>query len=89
MIDRMVINAHIRDACCVLSMRSPLCPPPARASGTTSSEEWDHLTLAAGNGADHTTPIALAARGSVQSSVNEVAPGALGVVGVARPHRSL
>ena len=41
------------------------------------------------NGASDKTPIALLARGSVQSGFNEVARRALGVVRVARPHRSL
>jgi hypothetical protein len=45
----------------------------------------DHLALSAGNGADHTSPIALAARGSVQPGFNEVALGMRAITGVARP----
>jgi hypothetical protein len=63
--------------------------PSAHPDGTTLSISRDHLALAAGNGTDHTIPIASAARGSVQSGFNDVALATLAIVGVARPHRSL
>src|ERR1700722_13987136 len=56
---------------------------------STSSTGRCHIALADRNDADRTTPIASAARGSVQSGFNDVAPAALGTVRVARPHRSL
>jgi hypothetical protein len=60
----------------------------ARTGGIELSRcdvDRDHLALPAGNGADHPSPIALAARGSVQPGFNEVAPGMRAITGVARP----
>jgi hypothetical protein len=83
-----VIIVPISDTPRFIRMRSPLCRV-AGPDGTTSSADRNHLALPAGNGADHTSPIALAARGSVQSGFNEVALGMRAITGVARPHRSL
>ncbi len=66
------------------TIRQPIRPPATRLSA-----DRDHIARAGRNDADRTTPIASAARGSVQSGFNDVALGAHGVVGVARPHRSL
>ena len=77
----------------------PVRPPPsahhsralatAYQTGCRSNVLTSATGLTAHNGADGTTPIASLPRGSVQSGFNEVAIRALGIPGVARPHRSL
>jgi hypothetical protein len=64
-------------------------PQADRAVTATPKTRASAQVFPARNGASNTTPIASLPRGSVQSGFNEVAIRALGVVCVARPHRSL
>ena len=64
-------------------------PQADRAVTATPKTRASALVFSARNGASNTTPIASLPRGSVQSGFNEVATRTLGVVCVARPHRSL
>src|SRR3954454_18534078 len=65
------LNAACRSACAAGVHRT------VRLDGTTPSDDRDLLALAAGNSANHTTPIASEARGSVQSGFCDVAHAAL------------
>ena len=58
-------------------------------NGNRSKNHTNALVFYARNRASDTTPITSLPRGSVQSGFNEVALQVLGVVRVARPHRSL
>jgi hypothetical protein len=62
---------------------------PVRRHATARSADRDHIAPAIGNVAGHTSPIALAPRGPVQSGFNDVALRAPDIVRAARPHRSL